>query len=134
MQSLTQFIELALITNIPHIKEEILPFIYQQSKWHNMDMDNFVKFKMGLMESPIPNLDKKNDRIIGLKTNKINKKIINEKAQNLNISRIKYSEIKIKATYELKDIFTFEELMQFKAEAINYDLELDEYIEMRIKG
>lgn len=134
LMSLTKFIEQSLMTEIPHIKEEILPFIYEQSKWYNMNMYNFVKFKMSLSEAPEPTFEKENNRIIGLKTNKINKKIIEERAYNLNISRILYSEIKIKATYELKDIFTFDELMQFKAEAMNYDLELDEYIAMRIKG
>lgn len=134
LMSLTKFIEQSLMTEIPHIKEEILLFIYEQSKWYNMNMYNFVKFKMGLSEAPEPTFEKENNRIIGLKTNKINKKIIEERAYNLNISRILYSEIKIKATYELKDIFTFDELMQFKAEAMNYDLELDEYITMRIKG
>lgn len=134
LMSLTKFIEQSLMTEIPHIKEEILPFIYEQSKWYNMNMYDFVKFKMGLSEAPESDFKKENNRIIGLRTNKLNKEIIEEKAYNLNISRILYSEIKIKATFELKDIFKFDELMQFKAEAMNYDLEPDEYIAMRIRG
>ncbi|MBK3498156.1 hypothetical protein JJB27_03575 [Campylobacter fetus subsp. venerealis] len=132
--SLTQFIEQALMEEIPYIKEEILSDIYQQSKWHNMEMEDFVKYKMGLVETPEPSHEEENVRRIGLKTNKENRKIIKEKASSLHLSVLMYSEIKIKATYQLKDIFTFDELMQFKAEAMNYDLELDEYIAMRIKG
>lgn len=136
--SLTKWIEQALIQEIPHIKENVLPFIYQKAEWHNMTIQNFVKFKMGLLDTPqskTPKDKKENIRYIGIKTqNKENKEAIKRNAENLGLKLSVYSEIKILATYELKDIFTFEELMQFKAEAMNYDLELDEYIAMRIKG
>ncbi|CUU72912.1 Uncharacterised protein [Campylobacter hyointestinalis subsp. hyointestinalis] len=135
--SVSKFVEQALITDIPHIKEEILPFIYQQAKWHDMKMDDFVKFKMGLTESPQtiePNKVEQKLKNRGLRINNESKEKITKKAQNIGLKILAYSEIKILATYELKDIFTFEELMQFKAEAMNYDLELDEYIAMRIKG
>ncbi|HDX6250501.1 TPA: hypothetical protein RQJ16_001890 [Campylobacter fetus subsp. venerealis] len=136
--SLTKWIEQALIQEIPHIKENVLPFIYQKAEWHNMTIQNFVKFKMGLLDTPqskTPKDKKENIRYIGIKTqNKENKEAIKRNAENLGLSVRSYSKIKILATYELKDMFTFEELMQFKAEAMNYDLELDEYITMRIKG
>lgn len=136
--SLTKWIEQALIQEIPHIKENVLPFIYQKAEWYNMTIQNFVKFKMSLLDTPqskTPKDKKENIRYIGIKTqNKENKEAIKRNAENLGLKLSVYSEIKILATYELKDIFTFEELMQFKAEAMNYDLELDEYIAMRIKG
>lgn len=135
--NLHSFIKQALIEEIQYIKEETLPFIYQKSKWHNMDMINFVKFKMGLMEAPLTsnlNNEKEKVRYIGIKTNIEEREKIKKNAQNLGLSLGFYSEIKILATYELKNVFTFDELMQFKAEAMNYELELDEYIAMRIKG
>ncbi|PSM51240.1 hypothetical protein CBLAS_1440 [Campylobacter blaseri] len=135
--SVSKFIEQSLITDIPHIKEEILPFIYQQAKWYDIEMDDFVKFKMGLTESPQTIEPNKTDAALknrGLRISNENKEKIIKKAQNIGLKILTYSEIKILATYKLKDIFTFEELMQFKAEAMNYELELDEYIAMRIKG
>lgn len=134
---LTKYIEQALISEIPHIKEDILPTIYQQSEWFDTSMSGFVKYKMGLMEAPEPNDPNKKEENF---TNKIlyvikeTKEKIKENAKYIGTSVYNYSKIKILATYELKDIFTFDELMQFKAEAMNYDLELDEYIAMRIRG
>ncbi|AHE94534.1 TPA: hypothetical protein RPW15_001999 [Campylobacter fetus subsp. venerealis] len=134
---LTKYIEQALMVKIPHINEDILLTICQQAEWFNTSIADFVRYKMGLMEAPEPNELNKNEEKL---ENKIlyvsndNKKIIKRNAENIGLSLYRYSEIKIKVTYELKDIFTFEELMQFKAEAINYDLELDEYIAMRIRG
>lgn len=134
--TLNKFIELALTTQIPHIKDEILVTIYDQSKWHNTSMSEFVRFKMGLTESPLPHDQKElahmKNYIIFMSDEK--KEKVKKTADSLDISILTYSNIKILATYELKDIFTFNELMQFKAEAMNYDLELDEYIAMRIKG
>lgn len=63
-----------------------------------------------------------------------NKELIRKIADNLGVSMATYSEIKLTATYELKDIFTFDQIMQFRAEAMNFDLELEEYIAMRIRG
>lgn len=134
--TLNKFIELALTTEISHIKDEVLVTIYDQAKWHNTSMSEFVKFKMGLIESCTPSDPKElahiKNYIIFVSPEK--KEKIQQIADMLDISILTYSNIKILATYELKDIFTFEELMQFKAEAMNYDLELDEYIAMRIKG
>ncbi|QKF65173.1 hypothetical protein [Campylobacter corcagiensis] len=134
--SLTKWVEQALMTEILHIKDELLSFIYQKAEWHNIGIKKFIKFKMGLTEAPQSNKtnEEEKNRAIGIRTNKNNRQIIQNNAKNLGMSIRAYSEIKIKASYELEDIFTFEELMQFKAEAMNYDLELDEYIAMRIKG
>ena len=134
---LTKYIEQALMLKIPHINEDILLTIYQQSKWFDTSMTDFVRYKMGLMEAPQPNEPNKSEEKL---ENKIlfvsneNKNTRKTNAKSVGLSLYGYSEIKILATYELKDIFTFEELMQFKAEAMNFDLELDEYIAMRIKG
>ena len=53
--TLAKFIELALTTPIPHIKDDVLITIYDQAKWFNTSMSEFVRFKMGLIEAPQPN-------------------------------------------------------------------------------
>lgn len=134
--TLAKFIELALTTPIPHIKDEVLITIYDQAKWHNTSMSEFVRFKMGLSDAPQPNDPKDvhhtKNYIVFVSEEK--KEKIRQIAESLEISILTYSDVKITATFELKDIFTFDELMQFKAEALNYDLDTDEYIAMRIRG
>lgn len=134
--TLAKFIENSLVSQIPYIKDEVLVWIFDQAKWYNTSMSEFVKFKMGLIEAPQPNDEKIKERM----TNYIiyisheNKELIRKIADNLGVSMATYSEIKLTATYELKDIFTFDQIMQFRAEAMNFDLDLAEYIAMRIKG
>ena len=134
--TLAKFIELALTTPIPHIKDDVLITIYDQAKWFNTSMSEFVRFKMGLIEAPQPNDPKDvqhiKNYIVFVSDSK--KEKIRQIAESLEVSILTYSDVKILATYELKDIFTFDELMQFKAEANNYDLDTDEYIAMRIRG
>ena len=99
-------------------------------------MSEFVRFKMGLIEAPQPNDPKDVQHIKNyiVFVNDSKKEKIRQIAESLEVSILTYSDVKILATYELKDIFTFDELMQFKAEANNYDLDTDEYIAMRIRG
>ena len=134
--TLAKFIELALTTPIPYIKDEVLVTIYDQAKWHNTSMSEFVRFKMGLIEAPQPNdaKEKEHQQNYIVFVSEAKKEKIRQIAESLEISILTYSDIKILATYELKDIFTFDELMQFKAEANNFDLDLEEYIAMRKKG
>lgn len=134
--SLFKFIEIALTTQIPYIKDEAIVTIYEQAKWHNISMSEFVKFKMGLIEKPHPNEKKEIEHLRNyvIYVDKKKKEKICQIADNLGLSIMAYSEIKIKATYELRNIFKFEEIMQFKKDAKNYELDLDEYIEMKIKG
>ena len=134
--TLAKFIELALTTPIPHIKDDVLITIYDQAKWFNTSMSEFVRFKMGLIEAPQPNDPKDVQHIKNyiVFVNDSKKEKIRQIAESLEVSILTYSDVKILATYELKDIFTFDELMQFKAEANNYDLDTDEYIAMRIRG
>lgn len=133
--SLNQYLTMALIMPIENIKEEILATIYSQAKWRRTSMSEIVRFKMGLKEAPQPNdpndIQHIKDHTIFLKQEEKDK--IVENAKRLKLSIKAYSEIKIVADYELKDIFTFDELMLFKAEALNFDLDIDEYIAMRIK-
>ncbi|MCI6641492.1 MULTISPECIES: hypothetical protein [Campylobacter] len=134
---LTKYIEQALLIEISHIDESILLTIFQQAEWFDTSITDFVRFKMGLIEAPQPNdpnkeVEKFTNKIILV--TKENKEKIKQNAKNIGLSVYQYSMIKILATYELKDIFKFDELMQFKAEAMNYDLELDQYIAMRIRG
>lgn len=134
--TLAKYIEMALTTQVPQIKDEILITIYDKAKWHNTSMSEYVRFKMGLKEAPQPNdpKDKQHIKNYIIFVTEEKKEAIRKKAESLDISVLTYSDVKILATYELKDIFTFDELMMFKAEANNYDLELDEYIAMRIRG
>ncbi|CUU87629.1 Uncharacterised protein [Campylobacter hyointestinalis subsp. hyointestinalis] len=134
--TLAKFIELALTTPIAHIKDEVLITIYDQAKWHNTSMSEFVRFKMGLSEAPQPKdpKEKEHQKNYIVFVSEAKKEKIRQIAESLEISILTYSDVKILATYELKDIFTFDELMQFKAEANNFDLDLDEYIAMRIRG
>ena len=57
---------------------------------------------------------------------------IKQIAESLKLSILTYSQNN--SNLRVKRHFTFDELMLFNAEANNYDLDLDEYIAMRIMG
>lgn len=132
--TLTKFIEQSLLNPIEYIKDEILVTIYDRAVWHNTTISDFVRFKMGLIEVPTP-IDIRQNKTIKqhlIYTSPEIKEKIQQISKNLRLSVSKYSQIKISATLELKNAFSFEEIIRFKQEAMNYELELEDYIKERL--
>ena len=134
--SLAQFIKNSLISDIEHFSNLNILQIYQKSMLEKTTMRSFVRAKLGLDKNmerlnalPSDNADVNNLIVIS----KSEKETIEEIARSLGVSCLQYSKIKMIATYELSDIFNFDELMELRAEAKKYELELDDFINLRLK-
>lgn len=133
--SLVSFIKNSLLEELKYFSNEDLILIYKKASWQKVSMKDYVKEKLGLIElaqqKDILEDNKDINSLIVVKEEE--KKAIEEIAYSLKLSCLQYSKIKLIATYELKDMFSFEEIVKLHQEAKKYNISLKEYISLKLK-
>lgn len=130
--TMASFIKNALINEIEYFDNREILKIYQKANLAKISMRDFVKLRFDLIKEA-KNYKESKDELTLIVISPNDKEKIEQIARNLGISCVAYTKIKLIATHELTEIFSFDEIIKLKKEAENFNLNLNEYIKLKVR-